>query len=51
MEMLQKVADRELDQITIELDDLDNVTRSGAAFLRSGDANCRYSMRKVSMMT
>ena len=25
MDMLQKVADRELDEITIELDDLDNV--------------------------
>jgi len=26
MDMLQKVADRELDQVTIELDDLDNVS-------------------------
>lgn len=25
MDMLQKVADRELDEVTIELDDLDNV--------------------------
>jgi DNA replication licensing factor MCM7 len=25
MEMLQKVADREIDEVTIELDDLDNV--------------------------
>lgn len=25
MDMLQKVADREIDQVTIELDDLDNV--------------------------
>ena len=28
MDMLQKVADRQLDQVTIELDDLDNVSLS-----------------------
>ena len=28
MDMLQKVADRELDEVTIELDDLDNVRKA-----------------------
>lgn len=38
MDMLQKVADRETSQITVELDDLDNVSR-GAKDL-SSDGQC-----------
>ncbi len=38
MDMLQKVADRETDQITVELDDLDNV--SSGAKDSSSDGRC-----------
>lgn len=45
MDMLQKVSDRELNQVTIELDDLDNVSIcEGAQTALKTSANSSHSV-------
>ena len=50
MDMLQQVADRQLDEVTIELDDLDNVRCQAvlyrrAKLIRPGDSTKRASVK------
>lgn len=46
MDMLQRVADRQLNQVTIELDDLDNVSLLQSSWLYSTDG-AKFSTRRA----